>query len=94
MAPAEVTSRRRGPKSGLSGAWQARILAVLAASPVALDTATIGVRIGYPWYPQCSAVRVTLWSLVRQGRVRRVVTGANRHQPSRYTLAAVGEEGS
>lgn len=61
-------------KSGLSTVWQKRILQALDVSKE-LTTRAIGKRVGYPWYPKCSAVRVTMFWLVRQGCVERLRPG-------------------
>lgn len=64
-------------KSGLSYNSQMKILCLLAQYN-SLTTRDIGAYIGYPWYPKCSAVRVTLHWMVRQGLVERIRPGLYR----------------
>ena len=77
-------------KSGLSTVWQNKILQALGARE--LTTPAIGRAIDYPWYPKCSAVRVTLHWLARQGLVTRVRPGVWRQRAgvSFLTLPAHG----
>lgn len=67
-------------KSGLSRAWQGRILAVLNRTRDPLDTRSIGRAIGYQWYPKCSAVRVTLHWMTQCGLVHRIGRGIYRRR--------------